>query len=164
MTLTLRLSSARVCFDFTPGLHVRWITWDNEGDEGGECVDVGDVGEGCEGDEGGEGVKGREGGRLTLKTDPTRHQLTDLCLIQPPPQIGPSLPNLTSHMWISHSPLQPTCQAHPCLQSTRPSQNLLQKAPSFNTRLSHLGRLSVSENRQPWTQPPVAPNKHSIYP
>ena len=26
MTLTLRLSSARVCFDFTPGLHVRWIT------------------------------------------------------------------------------------------------------------------------------------------
>jgi hypothetical protein len=25
--LTLRLSSAKVCFDLTPGLHVRWITW-----------------------------------------------------------------------------------------------------------------------------------------
>ena len=27
ITLTLRLSSANVCFDFTPGLQVRWITW-----------------------------------------------------------------------------------------------------------------------------------------
>ena len=51
MTLTLRLSSARVCFDFTPGLHVRWITFDNEGCEGWGGVE-GDVGEGDEGCEG----------------------------------------------------------------------------------------------------------------
>ena len=55
MTLTLRLSSARVCFDFTPGLHVRWITFDNEGFEGWGGVDVEgehDIGDAGEGDEG----------------------------------------------------------------------------------------------------------------
>ena len=41
ITLTLRLSSANVCFDFTPGLQVRWITWKHEDTEQGHDGDRG---------------------------------------------------------------------------------------------------------------------------